>query len=91
MKCPKCNGIDLAVARRQGITISACPQCGGVWLEAGALDRMLEQPVNRLTDVRIHRAPLPGYSLPTGSFQVRLRIIAPMLSKPKRHHEDSTI
>jgi len=43
MKCPVCNGIDLKMADRQGIEIDYCPECRGVWLDRGELDKILER------------------------------------------------
>lgn len=42
MKCPLCN-IDLVMSERQGIEIDYCPQCRGVWLDRGELDKIIER------------------------------------------------
>jgi uncharacterized protein len=42
MKCPACH-IDLHMTERQGIEIDYCPQCRGVWLDRGELDKMIER------------------------------------------------
>jgi uncharacterized protein len=42
MKCPICN-IDLVMSERQGIEIDYCPQCRGVWLDRGELDKIIER------------------------------------------------
>ncbi|MDP1883878.1 MAG: zf-TFIIB domain-containing protein [Candidatus Moranbacteria bacterium] len=42
MKCPICN-VDLQMAERQGIEIDYCPQCRGVWLDRGELDKIIEK------------------------------------------------
>jgi uncharacterized protein len=42
MKCPVCQ-IDLHMTERQGIEIDYCPQCRGVWLDRGELDKLLER------------------------------------------------
>ncbi len=42
MKCPKCQ-IDLSISDRQGIEIDFCPQCRGVWLDRGELDKITER------------------------------------------------
>jgi uncharacterized protein len=41
MQCPVCH-IDLHMTERQGIEIDYCPQCRGVWLDRGELDKMIE-------------------------------------------------
>ena len=38
MKCPK-DGFDLASSEFHGVQIETCPHCGGMWLDAGELDR----------------------------------------------------
>ncbi len=43
MKCPVCNAIDLMMTDRQGIEIDYCPQCRGVWLDRGELDKIIER------------------------------------------------
>ena len=45
MKCPKCD-IFLVIADRQGIEIDYCPQCRGVWLDRGELDKIIERNSN---------------------------------------------
>ena len=42
MKCPLCN-VDLLMSERQGIEIDYCPQCRGVWLDRGELDKIIER------------------------------------------------
>lgn len=42
MLCPVCQ-IDLMMAERQGIEIDYCPQCRGVWLDRGELDKIIER------------------------------------------------
>jgi uncharacterized protein len=44
MKCPICN-VDLVMSERQGIEIDYCPQCRGVWLDRGELDKIIERSV----------------------------------------------
>jgi uncharacterized protein len=42
MACPNCD-TPLVELERSGVTIDACPQCRGVWLDRGELDRVLER------------------------------------------------
>jgi Zn-finger nucleic acid-binding protein len=42
MKCPRCQ-VDLAISDRQGVEIDFCPQCRGVWLDRGELDKITER------------------------------------------------
>ena len=42
MKCPVCADATLAMMDRQGVEIDYCPQCRGVWLDRGELDKLIE-------------------------------------------------
>lgn len=39
------------MSERQGIEIDYCPQCRGVWLDRGELDKLIERPA------RLEQAP----------------------------------
>ncbi len=43
MKCPVCKDVNLLIAERQGVEIDYCPQCRGVWLDRGELDKIIER------------------------------------------------
>lgn len=43
MKCPVCPTTDLLMTDRQGVEIDYCPQCRGVWLDRGELDKIIER------------------------------------------------
>lgn len=42
MKCPVCKEVNLVMTERQGIEIDYCPECHGVWLDRGELDKFIE-------------------------------------------------
>lgn len=42
MKCPNCSN-TLVMSERQGIEIDYCPECRGVWLDRGELDKIIEK------------------------------------------------
>jgi uncharacterized protein len=44
MNCPICN-IQLTMSERQGIEIDYCPQCRGIWLDRGELDKIIERSI----------------------------------------------
>ncbi|MFJ9388528.1 zf-TFIIB domain-containing protein [Nocardioides sp. NPDC101246] len=50
MQCP-IDGATLVMSERQGIEIDYCPQCRGVWLDRGEIDKIIERSVG---------APQPG-------------------------------
>lgn len=41
MKCLVCPDATLAMMDRQGVEIDYCPQCRGVWLDRGELDKLI--------------------------------------------------
>ena len=43
MKCPTCTDTALVMNDRQGVEIDYCPQCRGVWLDRGELDKLIER------------------------------------------------
>ncbi len=43
MFCPHCRDQTLEPHHRAGIEIDLCPQCRGVWLDRGELDRLVER------------------------------------------------
>ncbi|HKS99181.1 MAG TPA: zf-TFIIB domain-containing protein [Rugosimonospora sp.] len=42
MQCPV-DGTILVLAERGGVEIDYCPQCRGVWLDRGELDRIIDR------------------------------------------------
>lgn len=45
MNCPSCGEVKLSMTERQGIEIDYCPQCRGVWLDRGELDKIIDRSV----------------------------------------------
>ncbi len=43
MKCPVCQNIDLVMSERQGVEIDYCPNCRGIWLDRGELDKIIDK------------------------------------------------
>ena len=43
MKCPNCKEHNLLLSERKGIEIDLCPECRGIWLDRGELDKILEK------------------------------------------------
>jgi len=41
MKCPVCKDLNLVMSEKQGIEIDYCPECRGVWLDRGELDKII--------------------------------------------------
>ena len=63
MPCPVCR-VPLAMSDRQGIEIDYCPQCRGVWLDRGELDKIVERSVPQGG-----QAPQPSQPLHSGGEQ----------------------
>jgi len=42
MKCPKC-GADLKTAEWSGIQVDRCPECLGVWFDAGEAEDLIKE------------------------------------------------
>ncbi|MFK7874490.1 MAG: zf-TFIIB domain-containing protein [Paracoccaceae bacterium] len=59
MKCP-IDGTALVIAERSGVEIDYCPQCRGVWLDRGELDKIID---------RNSAASPPPAPMPTGQAQ----------------------
>lgn len=43
MKCPVCRDVTLLMTNRSGVEIDYCPECRGVWLDRGELDKIIEK------------------------------------------------
>ena len=48
MKCP-IDDSPLSVSAREGVEIDFCPQCRGVWLDRGELDKIIDRAANALS------------------------------------------
>ncbi|MCZ4354163.1 zf-TFIIB domain-containing protein [Roseovarius aestuarii] len=59
MQCPV-DGTQLVMTDRAGVEIDYCPQCRGVWLDRGELDKIIERssppaPPAQVYDARAQR------------------------------------
>jgi len=59
MQCPVCR-VPLSMSDRQGIEIDYCPQCRGVWLDRGELDKIIERSAPQAA--RGSARPEPSYA-----------------------------
>ena len=76
MQCPVCN-VALNITERQGIEIDYCPQCRGVWLDRGELDKLIERSQAQT------QTPLAAYTTPP-----QQRPPEPRHVEPRRYYED---
>jgi Zn-finger nucleic acid-binding protein len=63
MKCPNCKDALLVMSQRQGVEIDYCPQCRGVWLDRGELDKILEKESASM-QVQSPHQPIQGHGQP---------------------------
>jgi uncharacterized protein len=82
MACPVC-AVSLVMSDRQGIEIDYCPQCRGVWLDRGELDKIIERSMG-------HAASDPQPAQPVAAPQaaapqpvpVMAPVMAPAMAPP---------
>lgn len=64
MACP-IDGAVLTMSERQGIEIDYCPQCRGVWLDRGELDKIIGRSADDRSETQAPRdqgfVPQAGY------------------------------
>lgn len=56
MKCPVCKDVNLVMSDRQGVEIDYCPECRGVWLDRGELDKIIERSAAPAPRVEQHHS-----------------------------------
>ncbi|NJD92412.1 MAG: hypothetical protein FIA91_13035 [Geobacter sp.] len=63
MKCPACTTVNLVMSERQGVEIDYCPECRGVWLDRGELDKIIERSTTQefATPQPVQQSPQPAY------------------------------
>ncbi len=66
MQCPVCR-VGLAMSERQGIEIDYCPQCRGVWLDRGELDKIIERSQPEAQERMAPQPSVPQSSVPQPS------------------------
>lgn len=72
MDCPVCKNVQLVMSERQGIEIDYCPNCRGVWLDRGELDKIIDRSVGAPAQAPAQPAPRavdPRYSAPDPRYQ----------------------
>lgn len=61
MKCPN-DATTLVMSERSGVEIDYCPECRGVWLDRGELDKIIDRAE---AEVSRPAAPAPAPSRPS--------------------------
>ncbi|WP_227732247.1 TFIIB-type zinc ribbon-containing protein [Yersinia proxima] len=76
MQCPVCKDTQLVMSERKSIEIDYCPNCRGVWLDRGELDKIIEKSTES--------APATSYSEPRDNTRDSYEY-----SKPKHYKKKS--
>ena len=65
MRCPSGCDAALLMAERLGVEVDYCPNCRGVWLDRGELDKLLE----RATAPTMSAPPPPSAPPPSRGYE----------------------
>ena len=57
MNCPVCPDQVLTMSERQGVEIDYCPNCRGLWLDRGELDKLLAKAEAQAVPAAAPRQP----------------------------------
>lgn len=60
MNCPVC-AVPLVMSERQNVEIDYCPQCRGVWLDRGELDKIIARAAPEQVQVPPPPASAPSH------------------------------
>lgn len=61
MKCPNCNE-TLLMSDKNGIEIDYCPNCRGIWLDRGELDKIIERSTDHYSKKENYQKDYDRYS-----------------------------
>ena len=71
MNCP-IDGTQLVITERSGVEIDYCPQCRGIWLDRGELDKIIERagsgrrPLLRAMTIVVRKKKRGGWDFDLG-------------------------
>ncbi|MFJ5697068.1 zf-TFIIB domain-containing protein [Arthrobacter sp. NPDC093139] len=82
MKCPL-DSVDLIMSERSGVEIDYCPQCRGVWLDRGELDKIIDRVDSLGGAAAASPPPAPGMVPPPLYPNPDLRREQPRYDKPR--------
>ena len=80
MKCPV-DSVDLVMSERSGVEIDYCPQCRGVWLDRGELDKIIDR-------VAADPPPAPAPHVPSQPPIAPPPLYNPFESRPGQPRDD---
>lgn len=89
MKCP-IDGTELKIAERQGVEIDYCPQCRGVWLDRGELDKIIERAdaYDQRDRSREHQDDQAAHRTPSGGAGTIAGIVGEVLKEGNGRKRD---
>jgi Zn-finger nucleic acid-binding protein len=83
MKCP-IDSSDLVMSERSGVEIDYCPQCRGVWLDRGELDKIIDRVNTGTAAPAAPVPPAPGSPAPGMAPPPLYRNFEPRREEPRR-------
>lgn len=84
MQCPVCKTVSLHMAERHGVEIDYCPECRGVWLDRGELDKIIERAAAETAPARPQAAAAPQPEARAPGWDTRPH--APPYADPRHTH-----
>ncbi|HSC81416.1 MAG TPA: zf-TFIIB domain-containing protein [Chitinolyticbacter sp.] len=81
MDCPVCKTTQLVMSERAGVEIDYCPQCRGVWLDRGELDKIIERAAREM-------APSPQQAQPAAAPAYQQPQQPQQFQQPQQYHGD---
>lgn len=60
MKCPSCNE-TLLMSQKQNVEIDYCPNCRGIWLDRGELEKIIERSAEHYSNRENYEADARRY------------------------------
>ena len=60
MKCPNCQ-TPLLIADKKGVEIDYCPDCRGIWLDRGELEKILERSAEHYSSTKNYDSDYKKY------------------------------
>ena len=61
MKCPVCKDVTLLMSEKKGVEIDYCPECRGIWLDRGELEKLIDGEERAYRSYRDNRSDDDNY------------------------------
>lgn len=87
MNCPT-DGTTLLMSERQGIEIDYCPQCRGIWLDRGELDKILERAQAEAESFTTQQAAPTAAAPPAQAPQAPVQAAPPVAPQPQHYAQE---